>query len=62
MPVTVLQSGDVRRALLVRTDGTRSARATRRAARAAPLAPLAYTDPADDINTYQGQATLPLDL
>jgi hypothetical protein len=65
VPVQVLQNGDARRAILVPLDGFN----------AAPLSPDRYrlsftlvrkrwqtTDPVDELNTYEGSATLVLDL
>jgi hypothetical protein len=62
VPVQVLQSGDARRALVIPADGGPFAAGRHRLTLHLSRHRWPTTDPADDLNAYQGEATVPLDL
>jgi hypothetical protein len=62
VPVEVLQSGDARRALVIPADGGPFETGPHRLTLSLSRRRWPTTDPADDVNTYQGTATIPVDL
>jgi len=62
VPVQVLQSGDARRALVIPADGGPFEAGRHRLTLHLSRRRWPTTDPADDVNAYQGEATVPLDL
>ena len=62
VPVQVLQSGDARRALVIPADGGPLEAGSHRLTLRLSRRRWPTTDPADTLNAYQGEATVPLDL